>query len=136
MSLKIRLTRGRFIERIGSYNPMLPKDAQRVVLDLEKAKAWIAKGAQPTDRVGRFIHEMEAEAWAWKASSNLKKGEPGQKAKELAQEKADKEEARKTAIAEAKAAKEAPVVEEAPAEEAPAAEAEAEAPAAEEAKSE
>lgn len=150
MSLKIRLTRGgakkrpyyrivvadaraprdgRFIERIGSYNPMLPKDAQRVVLDLEKAKAWIAKGAQPTDRVGRFIHEMEAEAWAWKASSNLKKGEPGEKAKELAKEKADKEEARKLAVAEAKAAskaaKEAPAAEEAPAEEAPAAEAEA-----------
>ncbi|WP_417481178.1 30S ribosomal protein S16 [Maricaulis sp.] len=150
MSLKIRLTRGgakkrpyyrivvadaraprdgRFIEKIGSYNPMLPKDAQRVVLDLEKAKAWIAKGAQPTDRVGRFIHQAEADAWAWKAGTNLKKGEPGQKAKELAAEKAEKEEARKTAIAEAKAAKEAPVAEEAPAEEAPAAEAEAEAPA-------
>ncbi|WP_417469399.1 30S ribosomal protein S16 [Maricaulis sp.] len=146
MSLKIRLTRGgakkrpyyrivvadaraprdgRFIEKIGSYNPMLPKDAQRVVLDLEKAKAWIAKGAQPTDRVGRFIHQMEAEAWAWTASSNPKKGEPGQKAKELAAEKAEKEEARLTAIAEAKAAKEAPAAEEAPAEEAPAAEAEA-----------
>lgn len=164
MSLKIRLTRGgakkrpyyrivvadarsprdgRFIEKIGSYNPMLPKDAQRVELDLEKAKAWIAKGAQPTDRVGRFIHEAEAEAWAWKAGSNLKKGEPGQKAKELAAEKAEKEEARKTAIAEAKAAKQAPAAEEAPAEEAaaeaaPAAEAEAPAAeaAAEEAKSE
>jgi len=168
MSLKIRLTRGgtkkrpyyrivvadaraprdgRFIDKIGSYNPMLPKDAQRVVLDLEKAKAWIAKGAQPTDRVGRFIHDADASAWAWKAGSNLKKGEPGQKAKELATEKADKEEARKTAIAEAKAAskaaKEAPAeeapAEEAPAAEAPAAEAEAEAPAAEaaeEAKSE
>ncbi|WP_417497172.1 30S ribosomal protein S16 [Maricaulis sp.] len=146
MSLKIRLTRGgakkrpyyrivvadaraprdgRFIEKIGSYNPMLPKDAQRVVLDLEKAKAWIAKGAQPTDRVGRFIHQAEADAWAWKAGSNPKKGEPGQKAKELAAEKAEKEEARLTAIAEAKAAKEAPAAEEAPAEEAPAAEAEA-----------
>ncbi|WP_417495011.1 30S ribosomal protein S16 [Maricaulis sp.] len=155
MSLKIRLTRGgtkkrpyyrivvadaraprdgRFIEKIGSYNPMLPKDAQRVVLDLEKAKAWIAKGAQPTDRVGRFIHDADASAWAWTASSNPKKGEPGQKAKELATEKAEKEEARKAAIAEAKAAskaaKEAPA-EEAPAEDAPAAEAEAEAPAAE-----
>ncbi|WP_339737449.1 30S ribosomal protein S16 [uncultured Maricaulis sp.] len=150
MSLKIRLTRGgtkkrpyyrivvadaraprdgRFIEKIGSYNPMLPKDAQRVVLDLEKAKAWIAKGAQPTDRVGRFIHDADASAWAWTAGSNPKKGEPGQKAKELATEKAEKEEARKTAIAEAKAAKEAPAAEEAPAEEAPAAEAEAEAPA-------
>ena len=150
MSLKIRLTRGgtkkrpyyrivvadaraprdgRFIEKIGSYNPMLPKDAQRVVLDLEKAKAWIAKGAQPTDRVGRFIHDADASAWAWTAGSNPKKGEPGQKAKELATEKAEKEEARKTAIAEAKAAKEAPAAEEAPAEEAPAAEAETEAPA-------
>ena len=144
MSLKIRLTRGgtkkrpyyrivvadaraprdgRFIEKIGSYNPMLPKDAQRVVLDLEKAKAWIAKGAQPTDRVGRFIHDADASAWAWTAGSNPKKGEPGQKAKELATEKAEKEEARKTAIAEAKAAKEAPAAEEAPAEEAPAEEA-------------
>ena len=108
---------------------MLPKDAQRVVLDLEKAKAWIAKGAQPTDRVGRFIHDADASAWAWTAGSNPKKGEPGQKAKELATEKAEKEEARKTAIAEAKAAKEAPAAEEAPAEEAPAAEAENEAPA-------
>ena len=147
MSLKIRLTRGgtkkrpyyrivvadaraprdgRFIEKIGSYNPMLPKDAQRVVLDLEKAKAWIAKGAQPTDRVGRFIHDADASAWAWTAGSNPKKGEPGQKAKELATEKAEKEEARKAAIAEAKAASKA--AKEAPAEEAPA---EAEAPAAE-----
>jgi small subunit ribosomal protein S16 len=148
MALKIRLARGgakkrpyyrivvtdaraprdgRFIEKIGSYNPMLPKDAQRVVLDLEKAKAWIAKGAQPTDRVGRFINQIEADAWAWKAGTNLKKGEPGQKAKELAAEKAEKEEARLAAIAEAKAAKEAPAaVEEAPAEDAA-----AEAPAAE-----
>lgn len=148
MALKIRLARGgakkrpyyrivvtdaraprdgRFIEKIGSYNPMLPKDAQRVVLDLEKAKAWIAKGAQPTDRVGRFINQIEADAWAWKAGTNLKKGEPGQKAKELAAEKAEKEEARLAAIAEAKAAKEAPAaVEEAPAEDAPAEDAAAE----------
>jgi small subunit ribosomal protein S16 len=148
MALKIRLARGgakkrpyyrivvtdaraprdgRFIEKIGSYNPMLPKDAQRVVLDLEKAKAWIAKGAQPTDRVGRFINQIEADAWAWKAGTNLKKGEPGQKAKELAAEKAEKEEARLAAIAEAKAAKEAPAaVEEASAEDAPAEDAVAE----------
>lgn len=47
---------GRFIEKVGSYNPMLPKEnAERVKLDGEKIKAWIAKGAQPTDRVARFL---------------------------------------------------------------------------------
>ncbi|WP_301063432.1 30S ribosomal protein S16 [Maricaulis sp.] len=147
MSLKIRLARGgakkrpyyriviadsrsprdgRFIEKIGSYNPMLPKDGQRVELDMDKVKAWLAKGAKPTDRVGRFIHAIEAETWKWEASNNPKKGEPGQKAKELAAEKAEKEAERKAAAEEAKAAAEAPAAEEAPAEEAPAAEAAAE----------
>ena len=156
MSLKIRLARGgakkrpyyrivvadsrsprdgRFIEKIGSYNPMLPKDAERVQLDMEKVKAWLAKGAQPTDRVGRFIHQIEADAWKWESGNNPKKGEPGQKAKELAAEKAEKEAERKAAEEEAKAAAEAPAAEEAPAEEA-AAEAPAEDAAAEEAKSE
>jgi small subunit ribosomal protein S16 len=170
MALKIRLARGgakkrpyyrivvadsrmprdgRFIEKIGTYNPMLPKDGERVTLDLEKAKAWIAKGAKPTDRVGRFIHQIEAEAWEWKHGDNPKKGEPGEKAKERLEEKAEKEAARKEAEEEAKAAaaeaakaaeeaakaaeeaaKEAPA-EEAAAEEAPAEEA-AEAPAEEE----
>lgn len=77
MSLKIRLTRGgtkkrphytivvadsrfprdgRFVDRIGIYNPLLPKDhAERVVLDVEAAKAWVAKGATPSDRVHRFL---------------------------------------------------------------------------------
>lgn len=108
---------GRFIEKIGSYNPMLPKDGERVKIDMEKAKAWIAKGAKPTDRVGRFIHQIEADAWAWEHGNNPNKGEPGQKAKELAAERAEKEEAKKAAAAEAKAAAEAPA-EEAPAEEA------------------
>ncbi|WP_366946104.1 30S ribosomal protein S16 [uncultured Maricaulis sp.] len=156
MSLKIRLARGgakkrpyyrivvadsrsprdgRFIEKIGSYNPMLPKDGQRVELDMEKVKAWLAKGAKPTDRVGRFIHDIEAETWKWEAGNNPKKGEPGQKAKELAAEKAEKEAERKAAAEEAKAAAEAPAAEEAPAEEA-AAEAPAEDAAAEEEKSE
>ncbi|BDX01060.1 30S ribosomal protein S16 [Maricaulis maris] len=142
MSLKIRLARGgakkrpyyrivvadsrsprdgRFIEKIGSYNPMLPKDGERVQLDMEKVKAWLAKGAKPTDRVGRFIHQIEADAWAWEAGNNPKKAEPGQKAKELAAEKAEKEADRKAAEEEAKAAAEAPAEEaaaEAPAEEA------------------
>jgi len=47
---------GRFIERLGYFNPLLPKEkTERLKLDLEKAKAWIAKGAQPSDRVMRFL---------------------------------------------------------------------------------
>ena len=47
---------GRFIERLGYYNPLLPKDnAERLKLDLDKVKAWLAKGAQPSDRVLRFL---------------------------------------------------------------------------------
>ena len=145
MSLKIRLARGgakkrpyyrivvadsrsprdgRFIEKIGSYNPMLPKDGERVQLDMEKVKAWLAKGAKPTDRVGRFINQIDADAYAWEHGNNPKKGEPGEKAKELLAEKAEKEEARKAAEEEAKAAAKAEA--EAPAEEAPAEEAAAE----------
>jgi small subunit ribosomal protein S16 len=47
---------GRFIERLGHFNPLLPKDkAERLVLDLEKVKEWMKKGAQPSDRVSRFL---------------------------------------------------------------------------------
>ncbi|MFN3347836.1 30S ribosomal protein S16 [Pseudorhodoplanes sp.] len=47
---------GRFIERLGYFNPLMPKDnADRLKFDVEKAKAWIAKGAQPSDRVARFL---------------------------------------------------------------------------------
>ena len=47
---------GRFIERLGYFNPLLPKDnKERLKFDLEKAKAWLAKGAQPTDRIMRFL---------------------------------------------------------------------------------
>ena len=121
---------GRFIEKIGTYNPMLPKDHEnRVSLDAEKAADWIKKGAQPTDRVARFL--AAAGVMEWKPGQNLKKGEPGANAKERAAERAEKEEARKAAAAEAKAAAEAPApVEEAPAEEAPAEAAAEEAPAA------
>ncbi len=49
---------GRFIEKIGAFDPMKPKDAaDRVVLDVEKAKDWLRKGAQPTDRVLRFLDQ-------------------------------------------------------------------------------
>ena len=82
MSLKIRLSRGgakkrpfyrvvvadsrsprdgRFIERLGTFDPLAPKDSEiRLVLDVEKAKAWLAKGAQPTDRVARLLDGVGA----------------------------------------------------------------------------
>ncbi|WP_020181125.1 30S ribosomal protein S16 [Methylopila sp. M107] len=104
MSLKIRLARGgakkrpfyrivvadsryprdgRFIERIGSFNPLVAKDAaDRVVLDLEKAKEWLAKGATPTDRVHRFLDD--AGLLKREARNNPKKAEPGKKAQERA----------------------------------------------------
>ncbi|MEZ5939679.1 MAG: 30S ribosomal protein S16 [Hyphomonadaceae bacterium] len=135
MSLKIRLARGgsthrpyyrivvadsrqprdgRFIEKIGAYNPLLPKDDEkRVAIDLEKAKEWIAKGAKPTDRVARFLGA--AGLVKWEHGNNPQKAEPGEKAKERAAERAEKEEARRQAEEEAK---NAPAVEEAPAEEA------------------
>lgn len=47
---------GRFIEKVGTYNPMLPKDSkERVKLELDRIKHWISKGAQPSDRVTRFL---------------------------------------------------------------------------------
>jgi len=78
---------GRFIERIGSYNPMLPKDSEeRVKLDVERAKHWLSVGAQPTDRVARFL---DANGILKRVKpNNPKKGEPGMKAKERAEEKA------------------------------------------------
>lgn len=110
MSLKIRLTRGgakkrpyyrivvadarsprdgRFIEKIGSYDPMKAKDSEeRVVLDVEKAKSWLAKGAQPTDRVLRFLDAAGVSKRA--ARNNPNKAVPGEKAKERAEKKAEK----------------------------------------------
>jgi small subunit ribosomal protein S16 len=101
---------GRFIETIGKWNPLLAKgSADRVAIDGEKAKAWIAKGAQPTDRVLRFLDE--AGVAKREARSNPKKAELGTKAKEriaMAEKKvADakaKEEADKQAAIDAAAA--------------------------------
>lgn len=126
---------GRFIDRVGSYNPMLPKDSEdRVKLDVEKIKEWLAKGARPTDRVARFLGA--AGLWEWKAGNNPNKGKPGAKAQQLEIERAEKAEARKAAEEEAKqAAKDAAAAAEAAAKEAeaaPAAEAPAEEPKAEE----
>jgi small subunit ribosomal protein S16 len=127
---------GKFIERIGSYNPLLAKtDEKRVVLDAERAKHWVSVGAVPTDRVARFLDA--AGVLQRDARSNPNKGEPGKKAKERAEDKAKKleeaEEARKEAEEAAKAAAAAPAPEPEPAPEPAAEEA---APAAEEAANE
>ncbi len=135
---------GKFLEKIGTYNPLLPKDsAERVKLDGERAAYWLGVGAQPSDRVARFLDA--AGVRTREARVNLKKGEPGDKAKERAQVNADKAEeavkaaaqaeidakdAAEAAAAAAAEAAAAPVVEdiaeEAVAEAAPAAEAVAE----------
>ena len=126
---------GKFIERIGSYNPQLPKDsAERMILDTERAKHWLAAGAQPSDRVARFLDVAGVKER--KVKNNPNKGEPGQKAKDRAEDKAAKlAEAEEAAAAAAAApAPEPEVVEEVAAEEAAPVEAAAEeAPAAEEA---
>ncbi|MGB8602992.1 MAG: 30S ribosomal protein S16 [Rhizomicrobium sp.] len=121
MSLKIRLSRGgtkkrphyaiviadsryprdgRFIEKIGYYSPLLPKDhADRVILETEKAKAWLAKGATPTDRVHRFL----ANAGLVKAlkKNNPEKALPKKKAQERAAAAAKAAEAAAAPAAEA-----------------------------------
>ena len=74
---------GRFIEKIGFYNPLLPRDhADRLKLDIEKAKAWMAKGAVATDRVHRFL----ADAGVLKplTKNNPEKAKPKKKAQERA----------------------------------------------------
>jgi small subunit ribosomal protein S16 len=124
---------GRFIEKVGSYNPLLKKDdPNRVVLKVERIQEWMAKGAQPTDRVARELSKQDLVKW--EHGNNPNKGKPGTKAVERAEEKTKREADRAAAIEEAKnnpppAPEPEPVVEEAPAAEAVAEEA---APAAEE----
>jgi small subunit ribosomal protein S16 len=120
MSLKIRLARagakkrpyyrivvadsrcprdGRYIEKIGTYNPLLPKGSERVKLVEERVKHWLGVGAQPTDRVLRFLDA--AGMRTRDARSNPSKGQPGKK-------RIEREEAKKAAEADkAKAAAEA-----------------------------
>jgi len=87
---------GAFIEKIGTYNPLLGKDDEkRVVLDSDRAKHWLSVGAQPTDRVARFLDSAGLQERA--ARSNPKKAEPGEKAKERAEERAKKLEAAQAA---------------------------------------
>ena len=157
MSMKIRLARGgskkrpfyrivaadsrmprdgRFIEKLGTYNPLLPKDSEdRVKMDMDRIKHWLGHGAQPTDRIARML---EAAGVLPKTErNNPQKAELGTKAKERLEAKAAKSEeaAAEEAPAEEAAAEEA-TAEEAAAEEAPAEEAAAEEAPAEEAAAE
>ena len=109
---------GRFIEVVGTYNPMLPKDsADRVMLKTERVEHWLGVGAKPTDRVLRFL---DAAGLAKRTPrNNPQKALPGQKAQDRLEAAKEAEEATKAAAEEAAAAP----AEEAPAEEAPAEEA-------------
>ena len=116
---------GRYVEKLGTYNPLLPKDSEeRVKMDVERIQYWMGQGAQVTDRVSRFLEAagvIEA-----KTRNNPQKAVPGKKAQERAEEKAAKAAEAAESVAEAEAAEAAESV----------AEAEAEAPAAEEAAAE
>ena len=120
MSMKIRLARGgskkrpfyrivaadsrmprdgRFIEKLGTYNPLLAKDSEeRVKMDVERVQYWISQGAQPTDRVARMLEAAGVKEKTER--NNPKKGTPGKKAQERFEEKA----AKAAAAAEAAAA--------------------------------
>lgn len=90
---------GRFIEKLGTYNPLLPKDSEeRVKMNVERVQHWLNEGAQPTDRVARFLEASGVTEK--KERNNPSKGEPGQKAKDRVEEKA----AKAAAAAEAAAA--------------------------------
>jgi small subunit ribosomal protein S16 len=133
---------GRYIERLGTYNPLLPKDSdERVKMNVERIQYWLSEGAQVTDRVSRFLET--AGILDKKARNNPQKALPGQKAQDRAEEKIAKENteaAVEEAPAEEAAAEEAPAeeaaVEEAPAEKAAVEEAPAEEAVAEEAPAE
>ena len=109
---------GKYLEQVGTYNPLLAKDdANRVRLTEDRINYWLGVGAQPTDRVARMLDKAGIKERA--ATNNPQKGEPGQKAKDRAEEKAEKLREAEEAAAAAAAA---PAVEETAAEEAPAAE--------------
>src|SRR5687767_1358570 len=107
---------GRFIEKLGTYNPLLAKDSpDRVKLDTDRISHWLGVGAQPSDRVLRFLDAAGIRERP--PRNNPKKGEPGEKAKERVESNAAKAvAAAEAAEAAANAPAEEPVTEEAPAE--------------------
>ena len=136
MSMKIRLARGgskkrpfyrivaadsrmprdgRFIEKLGTYNPLLPKDSEdRIKMNVERIQYWLDQGAQPTDRIARFLEAADLREKTER--NNPQKAQPGKKAQERAEEKAAKA-AEAAEAAAAPAEEEAPAAEEAAAEE-------------------
>ena len=111
---------GRFIESVGFYNPLLPKDhAEALRIDVEAAKKWLARGAQPTEKVQKLFARVglgEAPAIRETPKKSAPKAKAQERMKEAAEKAAAAEEARKAAEAEAAAAEAASA--EAPAEEA------------------
>ncbi len=115
MSLKIRLSRagarkrpfyrlvvadsrsprdGRFLERVGTYDPLLPKDhPERVRLNTERIRHWLGVGARPSERVARFLGEAEIIAMPPRRNNPIK-GKPGARAQERAAARAEKAEAK------------------------------------------
>jgi len=80
---------GRFIEKLGTYNPLLPKDSEeRVKMNMERIEYWLGQGAQPTDRIARMLESAGVREKATR--NNPIKGEPGDKAKARVEEKAAK----------------------------------------------
>jgi small subunit ribosomal protein S16 len=78
---------GRFIEKLGTYAPLLPKDSEeRVKMNMERVQHWLSQGAQPTDRVQRMLEA--AGVLPKKERANLKKGEPGKASTDRAEKKA------------------------------------------------
>ena len=89
---------GKYLEKIGTYNPLLAKDSdQRIQLDADRARHWLSVGAQPTDRVARFLDQ--AGVREREARNNPTKGKPGEKATERAEERAAKQQAADEAAA-------------------------------------
>ena len=90
---------GRFIEKVGTFNPLLKKDdPKRITLDTERIGQWLGKGAQPTDRVARFLSNQGLVKWTH--GNNPKKGEPHERAKERAAQRAERAELAAAAPAE------------------------------------
>jgi small subunit ribosomal protein S16 len=104
---------GRFIEAVGSWSPLLPKDGERVKLNEERIKHWLGQGALPTDRVARFLDQ--AGIAKRDARNNPEKAKPGKKAQERAalieKARADAEAAAAELVAAAEAPAEAPAEE-------------------------
>jgi len=81
---------GRFIEKVGAYNPLLRRDdPKRISLNTDRIGQWLGKGAQPTDRVARFLSTEGLAKWT--PGNNPKKGQPHEKALERAAAKAERE---------------------------------------------